>query len=43
MGEPVFERDEVITIMFVLADIRHELRAIRLLLSEDDGEETSEP
>jgi hypothetical protein len=39
----VIERDEVISIMFLLADIRLELREIRLLLSEDDGEETSEP
>ena len=38
MAEPVVYREEVLTIMVVLGDIRAELQAIHQLLEEDDGE-----
>ncbi len=39
MAEPVVYREEVLTIMQVLGDIRSELEQIRDALLEDDGEE----
>ncbi len=35
-------REEVLTVMGVIGDIRDELRQIKLLLQEDDGEEEEE-
>jgi hypothetical protein len=40
--EPVVYREEVLTIMAVLGDIRWELQRIRGTLQEDDGEEEEE-
>jgi hypothetical protein len=40
--EPVVYREEVLTIMGVLGDIRFELRRIHRTLQEDDGEEEEE-
>ena len=40
--EPVVYREEVLTIMAVLGDIRWELQRIRRTLQEDDGEEEEE-
>jgi hypothetical protein len=40
--EPVVYREEVLTIMGVLGDIRWELQRIRRTLQEDDGEEEEE-
>ena len=37
--EPVVYREEVLTIMAVLGDIRFELREINRLLGDDDAEE----
>lgn len=39
---PVVYREEVLTIMGVLGDIRAGLQKIRRLLGEDDGEEEEE-
>ena len=39
MAEPVVYREEVLTIMQVLGDIRGELERIRDALVADDGEE----
>jgi hypothetical protein len=41
-SEPVVYREEVLTIMGVMGDIRHELERIRLVLGDDDGEEEEE-
>jgi hypothetical protein len=38
----VIDREEALTTMGVIGDIRHELRAIRALLAGDDGEEEEE-
>lgn len=35
-------REEALTVMGVIGDIRDELRQIKLLLQEDDGEEEEE-
>jgi hypothetical protein len=40
--EPVVYREEVLTIMGVLGDIRAELTAIRRLLGDENGEEETE-
>jgi hypothetical protein len=40
--ETVIYRLEVITIMEMLGDIRHDLAQVRALLEEDDGEEEEE-
>lgn len=40
--EPVVYREEVLTIMGVLGDIRWELQRIRCTLQDDDGEEEEE-
>jgi len=40
--EPLVYREEVLTIMGVLGDIRWELQRIRRTLQEDDGEEEEE-
>jgi hypothetical protein len=37
--DPVFDRDDVNAVLAVLMDIRRELSDIRILLSEEDGEE----
>lgn len=42
MDEAVVYREEVLTVMGVIGDIRDELRQIKLLLQEDDGEEEEE-
>ena len=39
LPEPAIYREDVVTIMFLLADILTELQAIRALLGEDDGTE----
>ena len=39
---PVVYRDEVLLIMGVLADIRHELEAIHAVLEDDDEAEEDE-
>ena len=39
---PVVYREEVLTIMGVLGDIRAELQKINILLGGDDGEEEEE-
>jgi hypothetical protein len=41
-NEVVIYREEALTVMGVLGDIRHELVKIRGLLEEDDGEEEEE-
>lgn len=41
-AEPLVYREEVLTIMWVLGDIREELRRIRRLLASDNGEEEEE-
>ncbi len=43
MSEPVVYREEVLTIMGVLGDIRHELQDIRALLEDEDDEEEEDP
>jgi hypothetical protein len=40
--EPVVYREEVLTIMVVLGDIRFELQEIHRALGGDDGEEEEE-
>jgi hypothetical protein len=40
--EPVVYREEVLTIMGVLGDIRSELQRIAALLGDDDAEEEEE-
>jgi hypothetical protein len=40
--EPVVYREEVLTIMGALGDIRAELTAIRPLLGDENGEEETE-
>jgi hypothetical protein len=37
--DPVFDREDVNTLLFGVLDVRRELERIRILLSEDDGEE----
>ena len=41
-AEPVVYREEVLTIMGVLGDIRAELQKINIQLGGDDGEEEEE-
>jgi hypothetical protein len=41
-AEPVVYREEVLTIMGVLGDIRAELQKINVQLGGDDGEEEAE-
>jgi len=41
-AEPVVYREEVLTIMGVLGDIRAELHKINIQLGGDDGEEEEE-
>jgi hypothetical protein len=36
-----FTSQDVTTVMTILSDIKHEVRTIRELLEEDDGEEES--
>lgn len=38
-SEPVIEREEVVSLLAVLFDIRRELTFIRIILGGDDGEE----
>jgi hypothetical protein len=40
--EPILYRTEALAVIGVLADILVELRAIKALLQEDDGEEEEE-
>jgi hypothetical protein len=40
--EPVIYRQEVLTIMWLLSDVRSDLAAVRALLEDDDGEEEEE-
>lgn len=40
--EPLIYREEVLTIMGVLGDIRFEVEQIARMLREDDGEEEEE-
>jgi hypothetical protein len=35
---PLIEREEVVTLLFVLLDIRQELNLIRLLLEDEEDE-----
>jgi len=37
--EPPIEHSDVTTIMRLLGDIQHDVRTIRTLLEDDDGEE----
>jgi hypothetical protein len=41
--EPLLDHRDVTTIMALLGDIRGDVRAIRVLLEEDDGEEEEDP
>jgi hypothetical protein len=36
--EPLISHTDVTTIMGLVADIQHDVRVIRILLEEDDGE-----
>ena len=40
MADGVIVREDVGAVLGALLDIRHELRRIRILLDEDDGEES---
>ncbi len=41
--EPLLSHRDVTTIMELLGDIRDDIRALRRLLEEDDGEEEKDP
>jgi hypothetical protein len=41
--EPPISHNDVTTIMGLVADIQEDVRAIRALLEEDDGEEAPAP
>ena len=41
--EPIVYREEVTAMLFAVADINANVRAIRSLLEEDDGGEESSP
>jgi hypothetical protein len=38
-----FDQRDVTTIMAMLGDLRHDVRGIRRLLEDEDGEEEEEP
>ena len=41
--KPLVEREDVDAVLSALFDIRNELKKIRTILAEDDGEEREDP